>query len=118
VGDYPGEVGAAMNRIPEKKKKWGVILLVGLIVLVWFFALFGEKGVIKIIQLRRERDKIIADVNRIQEENKILQEEIKRLREDARYLESVARNDLGLLKENEILFIFEDRGVAKEKAKD
>jgi cell division protein FtsB len=84
---------------------------------VWFFALFGEKGVIKIIQLRRERDKILADVSRIQEENKILQEEIKRLREDVRYLESVARNDLGLLKENEILFIFEDRGVTKEKTK-
>ena len=117
MGDYPGEVGAAMNLAAEKKKKWGVILLAGLIVLVWFFALFGEKGVIKIIQLRRERDKILADVSRIQEENKILQEEIKRLREDVRYLESVARNDLGLLKENEILFIFEDRGVTKEKAK-
>jgi cell division protein FtsB len=118
VGDDPGEVGAAMNLPPEKKNQWGVILLVGLIVLVWFFALFGEKGVIKIIQLRRERNKILADVNRIQEENKRLQEEIKRLREDPRYLESVARNDLGLIKENEILFIFEDKGVIKEKAKD
>jgi cell division protein FtsB len=118
VGDDPGEVGAPMSLPPEKKKQWGIILLVGLIVLVWFFALFGEKGVIKIIQLRRERDKILADVNRIQEENKRLQEEIKRLREDPRYLESVARNDLGLIKENEILFIFEDKRVVKEKAKD
>ena len=112
MGDYTGEIGVAMNRVAEKKKNWGVLLLAGIILLIWFFSLFGEKGVIKIIQLRRERD-----VSRIQTENKKLQEEIKRLREDPRYLESVARNDLGLIKDNEILFIFEDKGVAKEKKK-
>lgn len=117
MGDYTGEIGVAMNRVAEKKKNWGVLLLAGIILLIWFFSLFGEKGVIKIIQLRRERDQILTDVSRIQTENKKLQEEIKRLREDPRYLESVARNDLGLIKDNEILFIFEDKGVAKEKKK-
>ena len=107
-----------MNRISEMKKRWLSILLIGLILLVWYFALFGEKGVTKIIQLRRERDRILADVTRIQEENKMLQEEIKRLREDSRYLESVARRDLGLIKENEILFIFKNEGVVQEEAKD
>ena len=118
MGDHPCEVFAEMSRIAEKKRKWLSMFLIGLILLVWFFALFGEKGVIKIIQLRRERDRILADVSRIQEENKMLQEEIKRLRDDPRYLESVARRDLGLIKENEILFIFEDEGVAKRKTKD
>jgi cell division protein FtsB len=107
-----------MSRISEMKRRGLSIFLLGLILLVWYFSLFGEKGVIKIIQLRRERDRILADVNRIQDENKTLQEEIKRLREDSRYLESVARRDLGLIKENEVLFIFEDEGVAQEKKKD
>jgi cell division protein FtsB len=107
-----------MSRLSGIKRRWLPILLIGLILLVWYFSLFGEKGVIKIIQLRRERDRILADVTRIQEENKMLQEEIRRLREDSRYLESVAREDLGLIKENEIIFIFEDRGVAQEKKKD
>ena len=105
-----------MSRISEMKWKGLSIILIGLILLVCYFALFGEKGVIKIIQLRRERDRIIADVNRMQEENKRLQEEIRRLREDSRYLESVARRDLGLIKENEILFIFEDESAAQEGA--
>jgi cell division protein FtsB len=100
------------------KRKGLAILLIGLIILVWYFALFGEKGVIKIIRLKQERDRIIADVNRMQEENKRLQEEIRRLREDSRYLESVARRDLGLIKENEILFIFEEKEAAKEDGKD
>jgi cell division protein FtsB len=107
-----------MSRISKIKRKGSLILLIGIILVVWFFTLFGEKGVVKIIQLRRERDRILADVNRIQEDNKRLQEEIRRLREDSRYLESVARRDLGLIKENEILFIFEDEGKTQEKKKD
>ncbi|OGP53311.1 MAG: hypothetical protein A2Y65_05015 [Deltaproteobacteria bacterium RBG_13_52_11] len=107
-----------MSRISEMKRRGLSIFLLGLILLVWYFSLFGEKGVVKIIHLRRERDRILADVNRIQDENKTLQDEIKRLREDSRYLESVARRDLGLIKENEVLFIFEEEGVAKEKEKD
>ena len=103
-----------MSRISEMKWKGLSFILIALILLVWYFALFGEKGVIKIIQLRRERDRIIANVNRMQEENKRLQEEIRRLREDSRYLESVARRDLGLIKENEILFIFEDEAGAQD----
>ncbi len=106
-----------MTRAFLMKGKGIPLLLAALILLVWYFSLFGEKGLIKIIQLRRERDRIIADVSRMEEENKRLQEEIKRLREDSRYLESVARRDLGLIKENEILFIFEDETSAKKEAK-
>ncbi len=100
------------------KRKGLVILLVGLIMLVWYFALFGERGVVKIVQLRLERDRIRSDVSQMRKENKRLQEEIRRLREDPEYLESVARRDLGLVKENEILFIFEDEGDKKEGDKD
>jgi cell division protein FtsB len=117
MGADPRPVGAAMTRPSTMKRKGLPLLLVGLILLVWYFSLFGEKGLIKIIQLRRERDRIIADVSRMEEENKRLQEEIKRLREDSRYLESVARRDLGLIKENEILFIFEDEAAAKKAPK-
>ena len=118
MGGDPREVGAEMNPASTMKRKGFSILLIGLILLVWYFAFFGEKGVIKIIRLRRERDRIIADVSRMQEENKRLQEEIRRLREDSRYLESVARRDLGLIKENEILFIFEDKEAAQEEEKE
>jgi cell division protein FtsB len=107
-----------MSRISQLKRKGSFILLIGIILAVWFFTLFGEKGIVKIIQLRRERDRILADVNRIQEDNKRLQEEIRRLREDSRYLESVARRDLGLIKENEILFIFEEAGKVQDEKKD
>jgi cell division protein FtsB len=117
MGGDSGQGGTEMTRTPTVRRKGVLILLIGLILLVWYFSLFGEKGLIKIIQLKRERDRIIADVSRIEDENRRLQEEIRRLREDSRYLESVARRDLGLIKENEILFIFEDDAAAKKEAK-
>jgi cell division protein FtsB len=118
MGSNSREVGAEMSLASVMRRKGGSILLIGFILVVWYFALFGERGVIKIIRLKRERDRIISDVSRMQEENKRLQEEIRRLRKDSRYLESVARRDLGLIKENEILFIFEDEAAAKNEAKD
>lgn len=118
MGSNSRKVGAEMIFASLMKRKGASILLIGCILVVWYFAFFGEKGVIKIIRLKRERDRIIADVSRMQEENKRLQEEIRRLREDPRYLESVARRDLGLIKENEILFIFEEEATAKNEAKD
>jgi cell division protein FtsB len=118
MGGNSREVGAEMSLASVMRRKGVPILLIGFILVVWYFALFGEKGVIKIIRLKRERDRIISDVSRMQEENKRLQGEIRRLREDSRYLESVARRDLGLIKENEILFIFEDEAAAKNEAKD
>lgn len=117
MGGDPREVGAEMSLASVMRRKGVPILLIGFILVVWYFSLFGEKGVIKIIQLKRERDRIISDVSCMQEENKRLQEEIRRLREDSRYLESVARRDLGLIKENEILFIFEDKEAAQEDGK-
>ena len=118
MGGDPRKIGAEMNRISMMKRKVLAALLIGIILLVWYFIFFGEKGVLKIIRLKRERDRIISDINSMQEENKRLQEEIIRLREDSRYLESVARRDLGLIKENEILFIFEDKAAVREDKKD
>jgi cell division protein FtsB len=105
------EDSAEMNHVLWTKKKGLIILVIGLIVIVWYFILFGGKGVIRIIQLEQERHRIVREGNLIKNENRNLKEEIRRLREDPKYLESVARRDLGLIKENEILFIFEDEGV-------
>ncbi len=112
------EVGIEMKRSSQIKKKGVIFLLIGIILLVWYFALFGEKGVIKIVQLKRQLNRIVNDTSQMREENKRLREEIRRLREDPRYLESVARRDLGLIKENEVLFIFENERVEKEGSED
>jgi cell division protein FtsB len=98
--------------VPAMKRSL-LVIFTGIILVVIYFALFGEKGVVQILRLRHEHDTIMADVVRIEKQNEELSKEVRRLREDPRYLETVARRELGLIKENELLFIFEEEGVEK-----
>jgi len=45
----------------------------------------------------------------LEAKNKALQEEINRLENDPAYLEEKARKEYGMLKENEVLYIFKKK---------
>ena len=45
-------------------------------------------------------------IHKLKKNNQKLLEEIKRLRTDKEYIESVARKELGLIKDNEIFYRF------------
>ncbi|MGD8230266.1 MAG: septum formation initiator family protein [Desulfobacteraceae bacterium] len=77
-----------------------------------FFALmaswlgFGERGFIHLYRMERDRQAHMERIRTLEKENEALLEEINRLRTDKDYLESVARTELGLVKDNEILYRF------------
>jgi len=56
--------------------------------------------------MQKENERSLAVIKELKEKNKLLAAEIRRLREDRRYLESVARKELGLIKDNEIIYRF------------
>ena len=58
------------------------------------------------VRTREKIEKLQAENLRLAEENKALQQEISRLKDDPTYLEEKARNEYGMLKENEVLYIF------------
>jgi cell division protein FtsB len=67
---------------------------------------FGERGFIHLYRMEKDRQAHMARILKLQKQNQALLEEIKRLRTDREYLESVARTELGLVKDNEILYRF------------
>lgn len=67
---------------------------------------FGERGFIHLYRMEKDRQAHIERILKLEKENQTLLEEIKRLRTDKEYLESVARTELGLLKDNEVLYRF------------
>jgi cell division protein FtsB len=79
------------------------LLLLGLIA-AWLG--FGERGFIHLYRMERERQAFLERINRLEVENQRLLEEIGRLRADSDYIESMARWELGLIKDNEILYRF------------
>ncbi|HIJ39499.1 MAG TPA: septum formation initiator family protein [Deltaproteobacteria bacterium] len=97
------------------------ILLLGFIVLAssvsimaWLW--YGESGFVHLYQTKVEREVSLERIRILSEENKVLLEEIHRLRTDMDYVESLAREQLNLVKENEVIYRFGTDGVSKESS--
>ncbi|MBW1679981.1 MAG: septum formation initiator family protein [Deltaproteobacteria bacterium] len=67
---------------------------------------FGERGFVHLYRLEKERRLHIEKIRRLQEENQALLKEIERLRNDPAYAEAVARRELGMVKDNEMIYRF------------
>ena len=76
-----------------------VVLLVALL----FFIIFGEHGFIDLNILRKEKDQLAEKNEQLSHENLSLSVEIDRLKHDPRYIENIARQELGMIAEDELI---------------
>ena len=67
---------------------------------------FGKRGILDLYHTEMEHQDYIDRIRRLTKENQALLEEIHRLRTDMKYVESVARKELNLIKQNEIIYRF------------
>jgi len=78
----------------------------GCIAFILFFTVFGDKGLLRIYELRQDKERIETRLDSTKKENEKLKQEIVALSSDHRYLESIARKDLGLFHRNEVIYQF------------
>jgi cell division protein FtsB len=71
-------------------------------------AVVGEKGLLSLMQARREYAAVERALEQSRDDNAALREAARRLREDPSAIEAVARRDLGLIKPGELVFIIKD----------
>lgn len=71
-------------------------------------ALVGDKGLVDTIRARRQHQALATALAQKRQENARLRENIRRLKEDPGAIESLAREELGLMREGEVLFIVRD----------
>lgn len=71
-------------------------------------AIAGEKGLLALLQARREYAALERSLERARTENAELREMARRLREEPDAIEEQARRELGLIKPGEVLFIVKD----------
>jgi cell division protein FtsB len=72
--------------------------------LITYQTIFGEKGLIHLNQLEDELKNIKKISNNHRLENKLLREEIDLLKYNNLYIEEKAREELGLIKNKEIIY--------------
>ena len=68
------------------------------------FIMFGENGVADLHMLKMERDNLLKRNAELSQENLSLYREIERLKNDPKYVENVARQELGVIGKNEVIF--------------
>jgi cell division protein FtsL len=99
-----------------RKKRFLLLILISLLIL-GILTFFGEKGIFHLLRLQKEAVRIKEKNLKLEEENQKLKEEVKRLQSDKRYIEEIARKELGMVKEGEIIYQFDTPSKGKESSK-
>lgn len=82
------------------------LIPLGCVAFILFFTVFGDKGLLRIYELKQDKSKIDNRLVASREENEKMKLEIVALKTDRRYLESIARKDFGLVRSNEVIYQF------------
>lgn len=97
---------------PVATSGWPARLLKYLIVFVTAVllldSLIGSSGLLEALRARRQYAALAADLDQKRRENADLRDEIRRLREDPATIESIARQELGLMRPGEVLVVVHD----------
>lgn len=85
-----------------------ILIFIVFIVAVSVVAIFGDKGLVEAYGLKNERDSIVGHIEELREDNRLLEDDIDLLKTDKRYVEMVARKELGLVGKDEIIYMLKD----------
>ncbi len=92
-----------MKKSPEGLKKKRLIVL-ATVVFVGAAALFGEKGLLELYRVHKELSGIQAFNRSLEKENRELEEKIRLLESDKRFIGRIAREELGKIGRNEVIY--------------
>ncbi|HEX6737388.1 MAG TPA: septum formation initiator family protein [Vicinamibacteria bacterium] len=83
---------------------FGVILVIALVV----GSLFGDRGILQLVSQRERAEALARELEEMREENRRLAQEIQALQADPRAIEKLAREQLGLARPGEKVFVIRD----------
>lgn len=101
-------------------KKHKILIGIGFVVVFSFFLLvfFGDNTLLELNRLKKERNVIININEELVRQNDLMYNEIERLKKDPKYIENVARQELGMIGKNEIIFKIDNINDAGKPEKD
>jgi cell division protein FtsB len=83
-----------------KKRYILFIVMLGVALL----AVFGDRGLIDLYRLAQERDGIVDYIAVLDEKNTELKRQTELLKTDERYIELIAKKELGMIGRNEVIY--------------
>ena len=86
-----------------KKQRFLISFVAFLLVSLFFFIIFSEHGLMDLNLLKNEKNSLVQRNEQITRENLSLSVEIERLEKDPKYIENVARQELGMIGKDEMI---------------
>ena len=87
---------------------YGLFIITGFILFILVYSYFGERGIMNVIALKKELGQIENYKQILKIENKKLEENSYFLQNDNKFIENIAREELGLMKTGEMVYFFEN----------
>ncbi|OGS36224.1 MAG: hypothetical protein A2293_15920 [Elusimicrobia bacterium RIFOXYB2_FULL_49_7] len=82
-------------------------MVIGFVVLLTFLFLFGGSyGVIRLLRLKIEKRRLMADIRTLEHKQDSLKQTIERIQKDPAEIERIAREHYGMAKPGEKVFKF------------
>jgi len=72
------------------------------------FTVWGNRGLLAMSRMQHELERLVREIEIVEQKNATLSHEVQRLRSDLGYIEKIAREELGLVRPGEIVFDFAD----------
>ena len=85
--------------------KLNIMVSVAILILfsILLLIVFAENGLVDLNSLRKERDRLIKKNESLARDNLALYNEIERLKNDHKYIENIARQELGMIGKDEVI---------------
>jgi len=115
----PKDSDSKGSKVKKKKRsfEYWVAWLLFLALFFIFLTIFGQNGLLQIGDLKKARMMLTKETFALREENDSLRREIKGLKEDPFFIEKVAREELDLVRPNEVVYQFVSSSEDSEKGK-
>ena len=90
---------------------WLTLVLIGsslFLLAMMAFTVWGDRGLQAMWRTQHELERLVREIEIIEQKNATLVREVQRLRSDLGYIEKIAREELGMVRPGEIVFEFAD----------
>lgn len=84
----------------------------GAIAVIFLFALFSNRGVLHIFKLKQQQAELQQQLEQVESVNAGLRKEIASLNTDRHHLERMARSQLGMVRDDEVVYQFASKKPA------
>jgi cell division protein FtsB len=92
----------------QKRRRFILLAVAGFFAVYFIFSfIFGDAGILSYFRMEKKQGQLNHEIEELRQKNAELKNQIGLLRSDPHYIEQIAREQLGLVKDGETIYQFQ-----------